>query len=52
MLSANTPPAAISSWVTAVFSTDTATSLGSKLTCVAQLAVIRLSRSPDFEPMT
>ena len=51
-LSENTPPSAISSWVSAVFSTEMASSLGWKLTWVAQFRVIRLRRSPAREPTT
>ena len=40
------PPASISSWVNAVCSTPTPIHFGSKLTCVTQLAVIPLRRSP------
>ena len=38
--------------VTAVFSTETASSFGSKLTCVAQFSVMRFIRSPALEPTT
>ncbi len=40
------PPASISSWLNAVCSTPTPTHFGSKLTCVTQLQVIPLRRSP------
>jgi hypothetical protein len=52
VLRLKTPPAVTSSWVRAVFSTPTPTSLGSKLTCVTQLAVMPLRRSPSRLPST
>ena len=52
VLTLNTPPAVTSSWVSAVFSTPTPTSLGSKLTCVTQLIVMPLRRSPSRLPRT
>ncbi len=48
----NTRPSPMSSWVSAGFSTDTASSLGSELTWAAQLAVMALRRSPARLPMT
>ncbi len=52
MLRAKTPPSVMSSWVTAAFSTLIPTSFGSKLTCVAQLSVMRFRLSPARLPIT
>ena len=46
----NTPPASISSWVRATFSTPIPSSLGCELTWVAQFRVMRLLRSPARLP--
>jgi hypothetical protein len=52
MQTLKTPPAVMSSWVNADFSTLIPTSLGSKLSCVAQLSVMPLRRSPSRLPTT
>ena len=48
----NTPPSATSSWVNASRSTPTPTSLGSNESCVTQLIVMPLRRSPARDPST
>ena len=52
MLTEKMRPPVMSSWVSAALSTETPTSLGSKLTWVTQFAVMRFSRSPCREPIT
>ena len=46
------PPSTMRPWVKAVFSTDTATCLGSTETCMTQFNVMRFRRSPALLPST